>query len=153
VPNVLDLSRNVPRSPFDTLHGFMWLPRLIDKTRAMQAGTLGDYAPYPCPGDRNFLGFFGIKADELGQLIGSGADDDTIGAWVARQAKQPPDAFNRKLVKPPANPFYQVLVWLFKTRLKKRLQQSQTVRDDCDWREVDSLAKILAVEEGHPFPS
>ena len=49
-----DLSKEFPRSPLDELDGLPWLPRLIDKVRALQAGTLGDYTPFPCGGDRGF---------------------------------------------------------------------------------------------------
>lgn len=68
-----DLTKQVPRSPFDELEGFAWLPRMIDKARATFAGTNGDYTPFPCPGDKQFLRYFGIDAGELGRLIVPGA--------------------------------------------------------------------------------
>ena len=39
----MDLTRDVPRSPYEKLGGIVFLPRSIDKGRAELAGTLGDY--------------------------------------------------------------------------------------------------------------
>lgn len=50
----MDLSQQSPRRWSDTLAGIMWLPRLIDKVRAFQAGTLGTYA-YPSALDQSFM--------------------------------------------------------------------------------------------------
>jgi len=41
-----DLWIQPPRRWNETLAGYLWLPRLIDKIRAFQSGTLGAYA-YP----------------------------------------------------------------------------------------------------------
>ncbi len=38
----------------ETLGGYVWLPRMIDKARAKQAGTIGTYI-HPCPVDRTAL--------------------------------------------------------------------------------------------------
>ena len=39
----MDLTRDVPRSPYDSLGGIVFLPRAIDKARADAAGALGEY--------------------------------------------------------------------------------------------------------------
>ena len=39
----MDLSRDVPRSPYEKLGGIVFLPRGIDKGRADLARTLGEY--------------------------------------------------------------------------------------------------------------
>ena len=39
----MDLTRDVPRSPYASLGGIVFLPRAIDKARADAAGTLGEY--------------------------------------------------------------------------------------------------------------
>ena len=38
----MDLGQHPPRRWSETLAGMIWLPRLIDKVRAFQAGTLGN---------------------------------------------------------------------------------------------------------------
>jgi hypothetical protein len=50
------------------LAGYPWLPRMIDKARASQAGTLGTYYRYPCPIDRAFLDLLGIDADTFREI-------------------------------------------------------------------------------------
>ena len=78
-----DLTREVPRSPYEELDGIPWLARLIDKLRAMLAGTLGEYIPYPCGGDRGFLATVGIEPDALRETIASGASRTTGRASAA----------------------------------------------------------------------
>ena len=39
----MDLVNGIPRSPYESMHGIVFLPRAIDKVRAEIAGTLGDY--------------------------------------------------------------------------------------------------------------
>ena len=36
-----DLTKEFPRSPLEELDGLPWLPRMVDKVRALQAGTIG----------------------------------------------------------------------------------------------------------------
>jgi len=88
-----DLTKEFPRSPYEELDGFPWLARLIDKVRALQAGTLGEYTPFPCGGDRRFLATAGIDADALKDLIFKGASDAEILAYIKAHAV--PDAAER----------------------------------------------------------
>jgi hypothetical protein len=145
-----DLSATVPRSPFDELAGYAWLPRLIDKARAQYAGTRGEYSAYPCPGDRGFLGFFKLDPKALGQKIESGADDEVIASYVCANAKGDQAAFRNSLRNPSKNPILMIALYVMRRNLRKRLGGT---RQDIDWSQVDSISKLLAVEEGHPLPS
>jgi hypothetical protein len=67
----MDLTKTFPRSPKQKMAGIVMLPRTIDKARAFNAGTLGEYH-YDCPLDKEVFTFLGIdqsdfakKADEL----------------------------------------------------------------------------------------
>jgi len=143
----LDLTRDVPRSPFAELDGFPWLPRMIDKAHALYAGTLGDYSPYPCPGDKGFLGHFGLDAAPLGELIKGGASDDEIVAYVRANAKggeEAKEAFRRTQRQPATG-----LMWLVVVVFRWLQQRKHPQRD---FGRADSLAKILAIEEGHELP-
>jgi hypothetical protein len=62
-----------------TLHGYAWLPRMIDKARAKQAGTLGTYV-HPCPVDQRCLTLLGLDADAVafGAVVARSADDDAV---------------------------------------------------------------------------
>lgn len=79
--NYPDLTQRPPRSPRVRLGGFVTLPRILDKCRAVIAGTNGEYN-YDCPMDQNFLNFAGIKADDLKEQVATGKGDGEILAWV-----------------------------------------------------------------------
>lgn len=81
-----DLSKDFPRSPRDTLGGFIHAGRMLDKCRAVVAGTAGEYH-YNCPLDRFLLDFTGIDADEFKAFVATGADDEAVGAWIADHSK------------------------------------------------------------------
>ena len=76
-----DLTRHPPRSPRTRLGGFVHLPRLIDKARAVVAGTNGDFH-YNCPVDQRFLAYTGIDAEALFAEIKAGKSDSEILAYV-----------------------------------------------------------------------
>jgi hypothetical protein len=61
--------------PMDaTLDGYAWLPRMIDKARHKQAGTLGTFM-HPCPVDQRCLGLLGIDAEQFGAVVAARPDD------------------------------------------------------------------------------
>lgn len=145
MPKALDLTKEFPRSPYDALAGFFWLPRLIDKARAGFAGTRGDYSEYPCGADKNFIAFYGLDTDALGKLIQSGATDDEIAAWVMEHQKPRTAAeameFYQGMAKPPADPGLAAY-------LAEQAKALDPTRND-----IDSFTKLICVEEGHPFPA
>jgi hypothetical protein len=59
------------------LHGYAWLPRMIDKARAKRAGTLGSFV-HPCPVDRNCLRLLGLDAQAFGDVVERSATDDEV---------------------------------------------------------------------------
>jgi quercetin dioxygenase-like cupin family protein len=64
--------------PMDaTLDGYAWLPRMIDKSRAARAGTLGD-AVHPCPVDRRCLALLGIDFATFSDVVARSADDAEV---------------------------------------------------------------------------
>jgi uncharacterized RmlC-like cupin family protein len=68
--------------PMDaTLDGYAWLPRMIDKSRAARAGTLGD-AVHPCPVDRRCLALLGIDVETFGAVVAAAADDAAVLAGL-----------------------------------------------------------------------
>ena len=60
----MDLRKDFPRSMRITLVGYAHLARMIDKCRAVLAGTEGEYI-YPCPMDERLMEFAGITASSL----------------------------------------------------------------------------------------
>lgn len=148
-PAALDLTRSVPRSPFEEIEGFAWLPRLLDKLRAHHAGTAGDYMPFPCPGDRDFLRHFGLSATDLEAVVRNRADDAAIGAWVAERARGDRDTYRKSLRSLPDNPIMALLVRLYLASVKRKLRQTHP---HLDVSAITSLGHRLCVEEGHPLP-
>jgi len=71
-----------PRSPRETLAGYVVAARTLDKCRAELADTIGDYH-FDCPLDNFFLNFSGISAEEFKTFVATGADDDAVGKWIA----------------------------------------------------------------------
>jgi hypothetical protein len=142
-----DLRKEYPRSPLAELNGFPWLPRLIDKVRALQAGTLGEYTAYPCGGDKGFLGAFNIDADQLKALIFSGATDEAIGAWVKEHATVDADklaTYKKRNTSPVTGEYADYL--------KGAVAELKKARPELDVSPIDNFARLICVEEGHPLP-
>ena len=83
--NAKDLSKEYPRSPRETLAGFVIAARMLDKCRAAISGTLGEYH-FDCPLDRYFFQFVGIDAESFRSFVETGADDDAVAAWIEEHA-------------------------------------------------------------------
>ena len=145
---VKDLTREVPRSPYEELDGVPWLGRLVDKYRAMQAGLLGEYIPYPCGGDRGFLATVGLDADGLGKVIQDGATDEEIVAWVkanwSSEAEENLIDYRLRQRRPvaPENADY----------LAEARAALASARPDLDLSAIDNFSRLICAEEGHPQP-
>jgi hypothetical protein len=88
-PEAKDLSREFPRSPRETLAGYVVAARMLDKCRAAIAGTLGEYH-FNCLLDRQFLDFAGIDANQFQAFVATGVDDDAVAKWITEHAKPRP---------------------------------------------------------------
>ncbi len=84
-----DLTQYPPRSARARLGGYVILPRILDKGRAVLAGTNGEYN-FACPLDQRFLTFAGIDADALKAELAAGKSDTEILAWIEQNAKNRP---------------------------------------------------------------
>ena len=143
-----DLTKEFPRSPYDELEGFPWLPRLIDKVRSLDAGKIGEYTPYPCGGDQGFLGTFGLDADALKAVISGGASDEEIGRWVVEHAgadaKAKQEAYRQQQRAPLTPPMSDYL--------KGSLDELKAARPDLDLTGVDNWSKMICKEENYSIP-
>ena len=79
-----DLKLQPPRRWNETVAGNLWLPRLIDKIRAFQTGTLGAYA-YPSCLDRIFLRQLGLSPAFIERIVSQSETDEAIGRAVRDQ--------------------------------------------------------------------
>ena len=81
----MDLTRGFPRSMRVRLVGYVHLARMIDKCRAVLAGTQGEYI-YPCPLDERLLEFAGLTADQFTEAVKSNGTDEAIAQWFRQHA-------------------------------------------------------------------
>jgi len=73
-----NLTHDDPEPMDAKLAGYPWLPRMIDKARASQAGTLGTYYRYPCPIDAACLDLLGIDADTFREIANEAVDGQAV---------------------------------------------------------------------------
>jgi hypothetical protein len=80
-----------PRSPRETMCGWMHLPRFIDKIRLHLAGKLHpDYQANFCKGfDGLWLETAGVKAEELIEVVRKSVTDGEVCDWVGKNVKKP----------------------------------------------------------------
>jgi len=86
-----DLTQRPPRSPRVRLGGYAILPRLLDKGRATQAGTNGEYR-FNCSLDQHFLTFAGIKAEALKKQLAKKSGDGETLEWINSNSTTKPSA-------------------------------------------------------------
>lgn len=95
-----DLTKDFPRSPRETLAGYVIAARMLDKCRAVLAGTAAEYH-FDCPLDNQFLGFTGINAEQFKTFVATGATDAEVATWIEQHSKikERPEivAWNNKL--------------------------------------------------------
>ncbi|MDQ8196631.1 DUF5069 domain-containing protein [Pelagicoccus enzymogenes] len=81
-----NLETEFPRSPRETLGGFVVAARALDKCRAVLAGTNGEYH-FNCPLDNTFFDFVGISGDTFKDFVATGADDEAVGKWIQENSQ------------------------------------------------------------------
>ena len=84
-----DLRREYPRSPRETLAGYVIAARTLDKCRALPNGTLGEYK-FDCTLDRQFFSFAGIEANQFRDFVATGASDADMAEWIQQHAQPRP---------------------------------------------------------------
>lgn len=81
-----NLATDFPRSPRDTLGGFVLAARMVDKCRASLVGTAGEYH-YNCKLDQMVLSFAGLDAEALKTFVATGADDAAVDVWIRQHSQ------------------------------------------------------------------
>lgn len=126
------------------LDGYVHLARMIDKCRAMLAGTEGEYI-YPCPMDERLMEFSGIKADQFTAVVKANPSDEAVAKWFTRTAKvhSPAEleAWNRMMLnRGPSAPDKQD----YFNKLRDAVDPSRT--------DLTSWADLQDLEEGRDVP-
>lgn len=81
----MDLRTTFPRSMRVRLEGYVHLARMIDKCRAVLAGTEGEYI-YPCPMDDRLMAFAGITAAQFTAAVKQHLSDEGVIQWFRGMA-------------------------------------------------------------------
>jgi len=79
----MDLTKSFPRSPKMKMSGLVMVPRMIDKARAYNAETLGEYI-FPCPLDKIILKFLNVDHEKIIHLAQELTDEE-ISLWINEQ--------------------------------------------------------------------
>lgn len=82
-----DLTFEFPRSPRETLAGYVVAGRMLDKCRAVIAGTNGEYH-FNCLLDQTFLEFTGIDPEAFREFVAEGATDNEVAGWIQEHARK-----------------------------------------------------------------
>ena len=140
----MDLRTSFPRSMKFTLDGYVHLARMIDKCRAVLAGTEGEYI-YPCPMDDRLMEFAGITADQFTTAVKANPSDEAVAKWFTETAKAYPpaelEAWNRMMLnRGPSTPEKQA----YFDKLRDAVDPSRT--DLTAWADLQDL------EEGRTVP-
>ena len=77
----MDLTREVPRSGYESIGGIIFVPRAVDKARAEVAGSLGSY--YSRTGfSADLFEFLGISADAFHEAVQTNDTDAAMLDWL-----------------------------------------------------------------------
>jgi len=98
-----DLRTTQPRRWNVQVDGVIWLPRLIDKARAYDAGTLGLYLYGQSPVDGALLGAARIDYAALLDAVRAAPDDDGVLREIERRAPGATQRLQTWSAKPPAS--------------------------------------------------
>jgi hypothetical protein len=111
----LDLRKQPPRGPRETMLGFYLLPRTLDKLRAeLPGGNLGEYLNHDIGFSAYVVRRLGLDMGEFREAVANAADEAAVEKWLAARvdAASAP-ALNEKLetiVVERMSPDDQVLV-------------------------------------------
>ncbi len=138
----MDLRKRFPRSMRVILADYAHLARMIDKCRAVLAGTEGEYI-YPCPMDERLMDFAGITSEQFTEAVKANPTDEGVVTWFRQTAKPYQsaeiDAWNRQLLaRGPSSP--------------ESAERFKKYRDAVDPSRTDITAwsDLQDLEEGRP---
>lgn len=140
----MDLRKSFPRSMRFQLANYAHLARMIDKCRAVLAGTEGEYI-YPCPMDDRLLEFAGITSEQFTAAVKANPTDEGVVTWFGKKAKphrsDELEEWNQQLLaRGPSSPESAA-------RFKKYLAAIDPTRTD-----ITAWSDLQDLEEGRVVP-
>ncbi|MEO5865443.1 MAG: DUF5069 domain-containing protein [Nitrospiraceae bacterium] len=146
----MDLRTGFPRSMRVKIEGYVHLARMIDKCRAVLAGTAGEYI-YPCPMDDRLMEFAGIRVDQFTAAVKANPSDEAVAKWFTQKAKAHPpaelDTWNRMMLsRGPSTPKKQK----YFNKLRDAVDPSRT--DLTSWADLQDLEEKRDIPPQEPVP-
>jgi hypothetical protein len=132
-----------PRSPRETMCGWMHLPRFIDKIRLHLAGKLHpDYQENFCKGfDGLWLETAGIKAEDFIEVVRKAITDGEVCDWVTKNVKKPESvkqAHRERMLSSPKKDNVELVA-----RLKMRKEKTGMAHRD----DIQSFVDFIDADE------
>jgi Domain of unknown function (DUF5069) len=91
-----------PRSPYETLGGYVHLPRLIDKARLHRKGLLNGYNYKTVGFDKHLLAFLKLDGDEFEEVANRCEGDAEVLRWVeengAKHSAEEIEHWNQEMI-------------------------------------------------------
>jgi len=85
--------KQLPRSPYDQLGGYVHLPRLIDKAKLHRKGLLNGYNYKTVGFDKHLLAFLKLNPDAFEEAANRLENDTAILEWIEENGiEHSPDA-------------------------------------------------------------
>lgn len=126
------------------MEGYVHLARMIDKCRAVLAGTEGEYI-YPCPMDERLMKFSGITDKEFTATVKANPTDKGVAQWF-KKASLPHQQIERTawnemmLTRGPSTPDKQK----YFNKLRDAVDPSRT--------DLTAWSDLQDIEEGRSVP-
>lgn len=140
----VDLRTHYPRSVRKKLGGYVHLARMLDKCRAVLAGTQGEYI-YPCPMDKRLLDFAILTAEQFTEAVQGRSSDQAVADWfvenAARHSQSEIDAWNDMMLTRGPDTEEK---WVYFRRCLEAVTPRRT--------DITSWADLLDLEERRPVP-
>jgi len=132
-----------PRSPRETMCGWMHLPRFIDKIRLHLAGKLHpDYQENFCKGfDGLWLETAGIKGEDFIEVVRKAITDGEVCDWVTKNVKKPESvkkAHRERMLSSPKKDNVELVA-----RLKMRKEKTGMAHRD----DIQSFVDFIDADE------
>jgi hypothetical protein len=141
---MMDLTKNSPRSPSETMLGVVQLGRTTDKAKAVAHHTIGEYR-YDSPMDQTLFEYLGMDSSEYLKVVSDAKNDDEIETYaktfVSRKDPRNIEAFNKKFLttRPSGD------AWKHFEELRDKIAPRRT--------DVVAWADLLDLEEGRSVPT
>jgi len=103
----MNLVESIPRSPKIKMKGLLMVSRMIDKAKAYNSNTLGEYI-FPCSLDKIILDFLNTNHKEFAYQT-KNLNDKEMASWIEEKSlhrsKDDKDRINKKVLnQKPDNP-------------------------------------------------